>query len=87
MELLILVVALVTLGFLAARFGHDSRPGFDSPGEMIARDGLVTYDTGIEAAPGTPATPVRPPIPRRRPARCCASNSPPPSTRRRRPRR
>ena len=57
MELLILVVGLVALGILAARFGHDSRPGFDTPRDMIARDGLVTYDTGQEA----PAAPVASP--------------------------
>jgi hypothetical protein len=54
MELLILVVGLVALGFLAARFGHDSRTGFDTPGEMIARDGLVTYDTGQVAPVAAP---------------------------------
>jgi hypothetical protein len=54
MELLILVVGLVALGFLAARFGHDSRPGFDTPRDMIARDGLVPSDTGQDA----PAAPV-----------------------------
>ena len=58
MELLILVVGLVALGLLAARFGHDSRPGFETPGDTIARDGLVTYDTG-QAAPAAPAAAPR----------------------------
>jgi hypothetical protein len=52
MELLVFLIALVSLALLAARFGHDSRPGFDgTPGELIARDGLVAWDRGIEPAP------------------------------------
>jgi hypothetical protein len=59
MELLILVVGLVALAFFAARYGHDSRPGFDTPRDTIDRDGLLMPDTSPEA-PGAPVVAPHP---------------------------
>lgn len=58
MELIVLVLALVVLGVLAVRYGHDSRPGIGDIGAIMRRDGLVVYDDGSLPRP-EPVVPVR----------------------------
>ena len=48
MELLIIVLALCVLGLLANMFGTDSRHGFRSREEEIARYGMV-WDSGSQS--------------------------------------
>jgi hypothetical protein len=48
MELLIIVLALCVLGLLANLFGIDSRHGFRSSEEEVARYGMV-WDSGNQS--------------------------------------
>lgn len=41
MELIVFVLLLVTLGILAALFGHDSRDGFPSEEQTLASFGMT----------------------------------------------